>query len=81
MIVPTARVSRYLTAKKREGYNNFELIVFEGTHGEVTFLPKWIQVVKKKLYDRSHIHRTNIHETISPPEALPEKDEGGIFCE
>jgi len=81
MIVPTARVSRYLTAKKREGYNNFELIVFEGTHGEVTFLPKWIQVVKKKLYDRSHIHRTNIHEAISPPEALPEKDEGGIFCE
>lgn len=55
MIVPTACVSRYLTAKRKEGFNNFELIVFEGTHGEVTFLPKWISVVKKKLYDRSHL--------------------------
>ena len=52
MIVPTARVSRYLSAKKKEGFQNFELIVFEGTHGEVTVLPKWLRFVAKKVRER-----------------------------
>jgi hypothetical protein len=54
MIVPTASVTHYMNAKRKEGFRNFELIVFEGTHGEVTLVPTLVNLVMKKLYDRSH---------------------------
>lgn len=54
MIVPATAVTRYMNAKRKEGFRNFELIVFEGTHGEVTLLPKLVNLVMRKLFDRSH---------------------------
>jgi hypothetical protein len=67
MIVPTPSVARYLLAKQKEGFLNFELIVFEGTHGEVTVLPKWVRFVAKKIFDHSHQIYSTSPSTIPSP--------------
>jgi hypothetical protein len=37
--------------------------MFEGTHGEVSVLPKWVRFVAKKVYDHTH-HVYEISETV-----------------
>jgi hypothetical protein len=76
MIVPTPSVARYLLAKQKEGFLNFEMIVFEGTHGEVTVLPKWVRFVAKKIFDHSHqIYSTSSSTSPSPAVGTGVKEE------
>ncbi|RYG68364.1 hypothetical protein EON64_05355 [archaeon] len=48
-IVPVAAVSRYLSAKRKEGYQMFEVMIFQGQHGEVLVHPTWVRTLAKKI--------------------------------
>ena len=48
-IVPVAAVMRYLQAKAKQGHTCFEIMAFEGTHGEVFLYPRWINVIISKV--------------------------------
>jgi hypothetical protein len=54
MIVPTSAVVHYLNAKLRQGFLNYEVIVIQGTHGEISLSSDGLKLVKEKLYERSH---------------------------
>eukprot|EP01038_Epipyxis_sp_PR26KG_P009700 gene9700-13057_t len=47
-IVPVGPVSRYLEHKLRKGKNDFEVLMFHGTHGEMMLHPSWIRLIANK---------------------------------
>jgi hypothetical protein len=53
---------------------NYEVIMFEGTHGDVSILPKWVRFVAKKVYDHTHhVYETSV-VTPSSEQADENKD-------
>eukprot|EP01031_Cornospumella_fuschlensis_P032819 gene32819-39679_t len=48
-IVPVRAVSRYLSAKRKEGFQMFEVLLFHGKHGEVLVHPSWVKALAKRI--------------------------------
>ena len=57
-IVPVAAVLRYLQAKVKQGHTCFEIMTFEGTHGEVFLYPRWINVIISKVRMQCGLNNT-----------------------
>ena len=58
-IVPVAAVMRYLQAKAKQGHTCFEIMTFDGTHGEVFLYPRWINVIISKVRMQCGLNTTN----------------------
>ena len=50
---------RYLQAKAKQGHTCFEIMTFEGTHGEVFLYPRWINVIISKVRMQCGLNTTN----------------------
>lgn len=48
-IVPASIVERYLSAKQKQGFTCFEVIEFDGTHGEILLHKQWLTLLVNKI--------------------------------
>jgi hypothetical protein len=54
-IVPSAAIERYLKAKSKEGFSNFEHFVSDGPHGHMMFSFACIAEIRRKVRERCHL--------------------------
>eukprot|EP01039_Chlorochromonas_danica_P010505 gene10505-11636_t len=54
-IVPIEPVSRYLQAKQVAGFSCFEVVYFDGLHGEVLLHPRWIRRIARMVRKRCRL--------------------------
>lgn len=52
-LVPVESISRYLQRKTHlEGFRNYEVLISQGTHGEMLLYPSWVKLINQKIAER-----------------------------
>ena len=56
LLVPTAHICRYLKHKANEhNFHEYEVLLFQGFHGEMMVIPSWVKCIARKIRDRCHL--------------------------